>query len=375
MIFTPETNVHLLSGVPLFIDSKHQISWNTKQDQTNYFLSKSFHASNDFSYQRETKAIAYPINHDLIYHVNYLMYKNSNFSDKWFYAYITKKEYRNDKLTMIYFDIDPFQTWYFDFEVLESFVEREHCQRWNPDGSPVINTVPENLEMGVDYETVETVKDSGSADDYYLIASTVSFKKMLESYPNMEIPDNLPMPRPQVVNGLQTGLEYYLIKGIIFNGDEANAIPFSGGTSGGGGGGGGGGAFGNYIMPVKSPYNITSPYGMRTHPITGDPTMHNGIDFGGLRYDPIYAVDGGTVELVGYNEIRGYYVVLKHGVQEFTVYQHLDSYSVSKGQDVFQGQIIGKMGSTGSSTGNHLHFETCTGIFTGYYDPATKLPI
>ena len=241
----------------------------------------------------------------------------------------------------------------------------------------MINTVPENLEIGSEYDTVETITTETSVtDDYYLIAATTSLKTLLRNYPNMTLDGIMPAPRPQVVNGLQTGLEYYLIKGSIFDGAEANAIPFSGGTSGGGGGDGGGGAFfGEYVMPVKTPYNITSPYGMRTHPVTGEQAMHNGIDFGGVMYDPIYAVDGGTVEQVGYNDVRGYYVILKHGATEYTVYQHLQSYTVTKGQTVSQGYIIGKMGSTGMSTGTHLHFETCSGIFTGYYDPATKLPI
>ena len=101
----------------------------------------------------------------------------------------------------------------------------------------------------------------------------------------------------------------------------------------------------------------TSPYGYRVHPITGDYKLHGGIDFGGGG--TIVASKSGTVVIAGYDSGWGHYVKIDHGNGFQTLYAHMvaGSLLVSPGQQVSQGQQIGTMGSTGSSTGVHLHFE------------------
>ena len=101
---------------------------------------------------------------------------------------------------------------------------------------------------------------------------------------------------------------------------------------------------------------FTSAYGWRVHPITGKNSFHNGIDLAGPQGTPIYAAKSGTVTTATYSGAYGYYVTINHGDGYSTLYAHMTHYVVSSGQYVSQGQVIGYMGSTGWSTGPHLHY-------------------
>jgi murein DD-endopeptidase MepM/ murein hydrolase activator NlpD len=102
---------------------------------------------------------------------------------------------------------------------------------------------------------------------------------------------------------------------------------------------------------------ITSQYGMRRHPILGYQRLHAGIDFGGGYGAPIVAVSDGVVTMAGRNGGYGNYVRLNHGGGTGTGYGHMSRITVKNGQRVKQGQVIGYIGSTGLSTGPHLHYE------------------
>jgi len=114
---------------------------------------------------------------------------------------------------------------------------------------------------------------------------------------------------------------------------------------------------GAFAWPSVSTY-ITSPYGTRTHPVTGRVKTHSGIDVGASHGTNIFAAAAGTVIVSGWNS-GGYgnYVVIDHGGGLTTLYAHCSSLLVSSGQKVSRGQVIAKVGSTGMSTGPHLHFE------------------
>ena len=101
----------------------------------------------------------------------------------------------------------------------------------------------------------------------------------------------------------------------------------------------------------------TSGFGMRRHPILGYKRMHSGIDFGGGYGAPIYAVSDGTVTIAGRHGGFGNFVKLNHGGGIGTGYGHMSRIAVSPGQRVRAGQVIGYIGSTGLSTGPHLHYE------------------
>ncbi len=124
-------------------------------------------------------------------------------------------------------------------------------------------------------------------------------------------------------------------------------------TSGGSVGGGGSGVL---AWPIGGP--VTSGFGWRTHPITGSSRFHAGIDIGAGSGTPIGAADSGTVIISGWQGGYGNTVVVDHGGGLTTLYAHQSSIAVGNGASVSKGGLIGYVGSTGFSTGPHLHFET-----------------
>ncbi|MGI9584551.1 MAG: peptidoglycan DD-metalloendopeptidase family protein [Acidimicrobiia bacterium] len=105
------------------------------------------------------------------------------------------------------------------------------------------------------------------------------------------------------------------------------------------------------------PGAVSSGFGTRIHPITGKVRMHNGLDMNGAQGSPIVAADGGTVILAAVKGGYGNTVMIDHGGGMVTLYAHQSSMAVSNGAKVSRGQVIGYVGSTGQSTGPHLHFE------------------
>jgi len=102
---------------------------------------------------------------------------------------------------------------------------------------------------------------------------------------------------------------------------------------------------------------LTSGFGVRRHPIMGYTLMHRGVDFGAPVGTPIQAAGDGVVEQAGWNGAYGNYIRVKHGNGYSTAYAHLSRLGVKAGQRVRQGQILGAVGTTGRSTGPHLHYE------------------
>ncbi len=114
------------------------------------------------------------------------------------------------------------------------------------------------------------------------------------------------------------------------------------------------GASGNYIWPSDCRY-ITSPFGSDL--LNGVWRKHNGVDIGASYGTSIYASDGGTVVSSTYSSSYGNYVMISHGGGRYTLYAHMSKRLVGEGDAVKQGQVIGKVGSTGYSFGAHIHFE------------------
>lgn len=111
-----------------------------------------------------------------------------------------------------------------------------------------------------------------------------------------------------------------------------------------------------WIKPLKS-YTITSPFGMRIHPIHKVERFHEGVDMAAPQGTPIYAAKSGKVTTTSYQAGgAGYYVSINHGDGFASIYMHMTHYIVKPGQHVSTGQVIGYVGSTGGSTGPHLHF-------------------
>ena len=112
----------------------------------------------------------------------------------------------------------------------------------------------------------------------------------------------------------------------------------------------------SWVTPVSG-YTLTSPFGMRKHPVLGTNRMHNGIDMACPQGTPIYATRAGKVTTAAYQAGgAGNYVSINHLDGFASIYMHMTHYVVSAGQTVNAGQLIGYVGSTGISTGPHLHF-------------------
>ena len=114
---------------------------------------------------------------------------------------------------------------------------------------------------------------------------------------------------------------------------------------------------GSMIWPCPSCHTITSEFGWRIHPIYGTSKYHSGVDIGASYGATVIAADSGTVITAGWVSGYGNCVVISHGNGVSTLYGHMSSIAVSSGQSVSQGQTIGYVGSTGNSTGPHLHWE------------------
>ena len=109
-------------------------------------------------------------------------------------------------------------------------------------------------------------------------------------------------------------------------------------------------------MPVGG-VTMSSSYGMRTHPVLGGRRSHNGVDLAGPTGTPVYATADGVVGKAEWFSSYGNYIQIEHGGEMETRYAHLSGYNVTAGQRVRKGDLIGFVGSTGRSTGPHLHYE------------------
>ena len=139
----------------------------------------------------------------------------------------------------------------------------------------------------------------------------------------------------------------------------AAAAAAAGGGGDGGSTGGGAAAYANgtFIFPVATYSYISSRFGERIHPITGELKNHNGMDIAANSGTAVYAADGGRVVLAEWYGGYGNCIMIEHGNGYKTLYGHLSYIGVKNGQYVNQGDTIGQVGSTGNSTGPHLHFE------------------
>lgn len=163
------TKVYLLNA-PLENDYKNTLYFTSKETQQQYFESRIIKSYTNFSYQRKNNFIRVPEHFDKLQNVNYVMYQNSAYSNKWFYAFVTDIVYIDDGRTDIYIETDYIQTWLFDYTVKPSFVEREHVS----DDTIGKHTQPEGLETG-DYVSIYE-KNIDLGDMYIIVGTTQAYE-------------------------------------------------------------------------------------------------------------------------------------------------------------------------------------------------------
>lgn len=144
MYIAPNSTIHVLKGVPLDNTYRDTILFGTAGEQRAYFVGKNKYTVAQYTYQRKERKLRIGITADNLYDCNYLMFQNTAFGNKWFYAFIIDVEYVNNEASDVTFEIDVMQTWHFDYNLRMSYVEREHSTT-DEIGA---NLVPENLEFG-----------------------------------------------------------------------------------------------------------------------------------------------------------------------------------------------------------------------------------
>lgn len=141
----PNSDVVLCRGVPIDNDYKHTLYFESVADQNNYFFGKAFKQFHNVSYQRERRnVITLEIPATDVYACNYLMFRNTSYGEKWFFAFVNSVEYVNDHITDIYYELDMMQTWMFQYTLMQCMVEREHSVT----DRIFENTKPENIGYG-----------------------------------------------------------------------------------------------------------------------------------------------------------------------------------------------------------------------------------
>ena len=212
MYIQPNSVIRLLTGVPLDNTYAHTIYFNSAQAQAEYFASKTKAGCtfNFQTYQRVNRGtMRLQVLADDIYDCNYLMFQNTSYGNKWFYAFVTSIEYVSNTVSEITYEIDVMQTWFFDVTLLESFVEREHSAT-DVAGE---NIVPEPVNIGEYYHS----QNIGTEHfDNYGIILCCPYKRVevLGVYQWLNVQSDLPVPPTEIQNQL-TSLFYTVLKDAI----------------------------------------------------------------------------------------------------------------------------------------------------------------
>lgn len=157
--FTPITTVQLLNNVPLFPDNTNQIYFDNATHQNQYFTSRVYKTSNNLTYQRDYQVYALQAEYDnTITSCNYLRYRNNNYGNKWFYAFITSIRYVNPNTVYIDFILDAYQTFMFDITWKDCFIERSHVR----DDTLGAHTLDEGIHVGNRYSKEVNVSWPGT---------------------------------------------------------------------------------------------------------------------------------------------------------------------------------------------------------------------
>lgn len=198
MSYAPNSEIYLLSGVPLDNTYRNTITFASKQAQTDYFKSKmlnkasGYYGAHDFSTIEPNKKLSFRCNIEEIRSVNYMMFRNTQFTSKWFYAFVTDIIYVNDNTVHIVYSVDVMQSWLFDFDILPSFVEREHVN----DDTIGKHLIDEGLATG-EYITNEKVNHYLN-DFWIVVGATVDLT-------NPEFPD----VGGGIYGNIYSGISYY----------------------------------------------------------------------------------------------------------------------------------------------------------------------
>lgn len=173
MYIVPNTTIYILNNIPLNKSYEHTVYYPDRDAQAQAFMKYKKYTLTDYSYQRsQLGTIRVALKYEQLIDCNYLMFKNTNFENKWFYAFITGIGYVSNDVTDVYYDLDVMQTWCYDYEFMPTFVDRQHSKT----DALYENTQPEGLELGSVYDFMARVGlyPLNGVDDNFLILATTS---------------------------------------------------------------------------------------------------------------------------------------------------------------------------------------------------------
>lgn len=209
MYIEPNTNIKILHNVPLDTTYNHTIYFANTTEQSNYFSGLAKYTLARQSYQRiERGYMRVQLRSENLYDCNYLMFQNSAFGSKWFYAFITSVEYINNEVSEVGFEIDVMQTWFFDVTLKQCYVEREHSST-DKVGD---NLVAENFEIGEYFNSGRTT--SGLFSSYACILVS-PYKRVTTTIgtTTWTSPASLDLPvLPPQIDKQKQGLFYTVLK-------------------------------------------------------------------------------------------------------------------------------------------------------------------
>ena len=203
MFYSISGDLFLLSNVFFNSDYEHVINFSDPTAQHDYFDEKIIYREGSYTHIKKDESVRVARNIESLYDTNYVMYRNYD-NTRWIYAFITDKRYINEGATDLTIETDVFQTFMFDYTWHESFIEREHADRWITAGAPNYSYTDEGLTLGDEY-----IKEYEQ-----LIESTANFYLVISSN-QLETPDSY--AAPNMVQFYPTPLYYYLLQ------NDANA--------------------------------------------------------------------------------------------------------------------------------------------------------
>lgn len=199
MYIVPNTTIYILNNIPLNKSYEHTVYYPDRDAQAQAFMKYKKYTLTDYSYQRsQLGTIRVALKYEQLIDCNYLMFKNTNFENKWFYAFITGIGYVSNDVTDVYYDLDVMQTWCYDYTFGKTFVERHHDAYDRLYG----NTVPEGLELGSEYRLIQGKSYSYAQPLAWVIIATSTVK------------DESAYQISGIITGVYSGLRVYYIEDI-----------------------------------------------------------------------------------------------------------------------------------------------------------------
>ena len=197
--FQPLSKFYLIKDVDIDVSYAHQYYFDTIQEQFNFFANKVFKTVNDGTYQRKNShVIAVPFQADEIRECKYIMWQNPNYSEKWYYAFVTHIDYVNPNMSKIAYVLDVYQTYLFDMQWKQSYIDRKHDKRYE-NGLPVVNMEDEGLEYGNTYSILKKTNLIQIPDISFAI---LGFTEKV---------DDTIGTAGQAIRGIPTQLYYYVV--------------------------------------------------------------------------------------------------------------------------------------------------------------------